>query len=443
VWRLRASSMGSSSSPAHLHGLPEDVVVSVRGVTRAIAAPEPELPRWLARMLPKSGLAGGVVGPEIDDEELDDDLEMDEEEEPATLREISFDVRGGEGLGILGADGKARRTLMRILAGAIPPSTGTVVVRGRMVPVLRRDLSRLALAETGKEAVYVAARFLHWPRSTLRSRWDEILDLAKLDELAHLPHRKYVERSRTRLLVSAALHVDASVYLVDESIASDHDLAARCFDLLERRQREGAGVIQVGNVRIENLARLCNEVLWLEDGRVAHRGRPLDVAMAVTEAHVERVNPFSVPVTATLSGPGESVDVPPEGGTVDFELEVLRGNLDMVFSLQLVDGAGRAFQLEQPQNVRSKGPGRYLLRIFIPGGLFPDGTYEGKLIVDMGANAGEAARRRELLTFEVVSTWQEELDSGDDGPTFELLPDADDVPTGPADVEWRASRSSS
>jgi ABC-2 type transport system ATP-binding protein len=434
--------MRSSFSLAHPHDLPDDVVLSVREITRALAHPQPELPRWLARVLPKSGLAGGI-GPDVDDDEMDEELEgAEEDEEPAALREITFDVRRGEGLGILGADGQARRTLTRILTGAVPPSTGTIVVRGRMVPVLRRELSRLAVAEAGKDAVFVVARFLRWPRSTLRSRWEEILELAKLDELAHLPQRKYFDRSRARLLVSAALHVDASVYLVDESITSDHDLAARCFDLLEQRQREGAAVVQIGNVKVENLARLCNEVLWLEGGRVAHRGRPLDVAMAVTEAHVERVHPLSAPVTAALSEPGESLDVPPAGGTVDFVLEVLRGNLDMSFSLELVDRAGRAFQLEQPENVRSKGPGRYLLRVFIPGGLLPDGTYECTLIADVGPSS-DAARRRELLTFEVTLTGQDEAERGDDGPTFELLPDTDDLQEVPADVEWRVSRSAS
>src|SRR5437667_10331088 len=100
-----------SRSTHRAYDLPDDVLVSVQGLTRAVAAPNPELPQWLVRVLPKSGLAGsGAMGPDVDmedsvDEELD--LEVDEEEGPQALKEISFELRRGEGIGILG-DQKAR-----------------------------------------------------------------------------------------------------------------------------------------------------------------------------------------------------------------------------------------------------------------------------------------------------------------------------------------------
>jgi ABC-type polysaccharide/polyol phosphate transport system ATPase subunit len=432
----------------HAHDLPDDVLVSVQGVTRAVAPPDPELPQWLARLLPKSGLAGmGGMVPEVgieDDVEEEDDLDVEEDEEPSALKEISFELRRGEGLGILGPDRTARRLLLRILTGAVPPTTGIVVVRGRIAPVLRSDLVKLSSPEAGQKAVFLAARFLHLPQSLLSRRWREILEFAKLDDLADLEPRKYRTMSTARLLLSAALHLDVDVYLLDDSVNSDAAFAVRCFDLLEQRQREGAAVIQVGSTKIENLARLCGEVMWLEEGGVAHRGRPVDVAVAIEKMpREEKLHPLSAPLAASLAEPGE-VEVPAEGATVDLELHVLRKNLAMTFALQLTDRNGRQTHLEQ-EPVRASGLGLYRLRIFIPGGLLPDGTYEAKLLAELGAGKSQPAPARELLTFDLVSSGQDAAEAGDDGLTFELLLDADDEEGEGTleDVEWRVSRASS
>ena len=440
--------MPRSLSLHHGHDLPDDVLLSVRGVSRAVGPGVPQAPRWLARVLPKSGLAGaGAWSPEFADDEVDDEEEDDlvddlggEDEEPSVLKEISFDLRRGEGIGILGNDQKARRTLFRILTGAVPPSSGMALVRGRVAPVLKNDLMKLTGAETGKQAVFVVARFLQWRRSHLRKRWDEILEFARLDELSDLEPGKHRYATTTRLLLSAALHLDAEVYLIDESFHRDRSFAERCLDMLEQRQQEGAAVIQGGWLMIENLARLCNEVLWLEDGGIAYRGRPVDVAIAVEKGRKEELHPLAVPVSASLDDSGP-VEVDSVGATVDLELHVLRKGLNMTFTLQLTDSNGDETQFEQPESVRSDDPGLYRLRISIPGGLLADGTYEAKLLAEVGVRGSKPAPPRELLTFEIVSTGHDEAEAGREGLGFELL--FDEVEETPADVERIVSRSPS
>jgi lipopolysaccharide transport system ATP-binding protein len=436
---LRSRSM----HPAY--DLPDDVLVSVQGVTRAIAAPSPELPQWLARVLPKSGLAGGgSLGPDVDMEDSVDeevDLEVDEEEEPQALKEISFELRRGEGIGILG-DQKARRTLFRILTGAIPPTSGVVLVRGRIAPVLKNDLMKLTSTETGERAVFMAARFLHWPRPVLRRRWAEILEFAMLDELAGMEPRKYAPALTRRLLLSTALHLDSDVFILDESLETDPAFAVRCLELLEQRQREGAAVIQGGFKMVENLARLCGEVLWLMNGAVLERGRPVDVAVATEKVRKEELHVLSAPLLASLADSGP-VDVPSEGATVDIELHVLRRSLDITFTLLLKDWNGREQQFAQPEGVRPADPGLYRLGIFIPGGLLSDGTYEAKLVAEVGVTGSKAGPPRDLLMFEIVSTGQEEAEAGDEGLTFELVLDSDEIGETAEDVEWRVSRSHS
>src|SRR5919198_3148118 len=174
--------MRRSGSRHHAHELPEGVLLSVQDVSRSVAPEIAPLPRWLARILPKSGIAGQTtLADDFDDEEDPDD---DEEEEAvelrSTLHEISFDVRAGEGVGIVGPNQSARKALLQIIFGGIPPTTGRVLVRGRVAPLLRSDVIRYTGKEWGESAVFLAARFLHWPRGLLRERWSEILKFARL-----------------------------------------------------------------------------------------------------------------------------------------------------------------------------------------------------------------------------------------------------------------------
>src|SRR5207248_9487515 len=127
----------------HQVELPADVLLSVREVSRAARRGEPQIPPWLKRVLPKSGMAGRlegeVAGRDMADDFGDDDPEFDDSDDEvfatsgAALAPVSFDVRAGQGIGIAGTDADATTTLRRILGGQLPPTTGSVVIRGRLV----------------------------------------------------------------------------------------------------------------------------------------------------------------------------------------------------------------------------------------------------------------------------------------------------------------------
>src|SRR5262249_22826993 len=188
---------------------------------------------------------------------------------------------------------------------------GRIVVRGRVAPLLRSDIIRYTGKHWGENAVFLAARFLDWPRGLLRERWDEIVEFAQLHELSGQGGAgKYRQNTTTRLLFSAALHMDASVYILDHGIDYDPEFALRCFDLIEQRQRDGAAVVHGAQKMIADVSRLCGEVLWLEKDGTIIRGRPVEVAMAVQKAYREEVNPLSKPVLAELLEPDQPVEVP-------------------------------------------------------------------------------------------------------------------------------------
>ena len=178
-----------------------------------------------------------------DDEDDDDDDEVEFLGGQRTLDAISFEVRAGEGIGLLGPNQDAWQVLLQVLMGSVPPTTGRVVVRGRVAPLLVNDLMRYTAKEWGKDAVFLAARFLNWPRPLLRERWDEIVEFARLDELDGKTVAQSRKRTTSRLLLSSALHMDANVYLIDHTLGAFPAFAMHCLELVEQRQREGAAVV--------------------------------------------------------------------------------------------------------------------------------------------------------------------------------------------------------
>ena len=434
-------------SSGHRADIPEDVLLSVQSVSRAAPRPDPEVPRWLKAVLPKSGLAGQLPGTggrlRDDDEDDPDDEDEDfvEEAERSALRELSFDLGPGEGLGIVGPDKTATLALLRILSGTLPPTTGRVVARGQVALLSKQDLNRFTGETAGMKAVYLVARFLHWPRKVIRARYDEIIEFAKLEELEGLAPRQHRNKTKIRLLFSAALHMDATVYLLDEGIPSDRAFGERCFDLLAQRRNEGAVVIQRAQTRVEEVARLCSEVLWIEEGAARFRGSPLEVAVNAEKAHKEELHPLSAPVLASLSDAQALVQVAGDGGTVEIDLEILRKHLDLGLMLELSDHHGVHERLEQPDRCHADAAGLHRLRISLPGGLLPDGVYDARLLAEIAVPGAEPTPFRELLSFELVSDGYEASQADADDVMFELLPEpGDEEPATENQVEWDVGR---
>jgi ABC-type polysaccharide/polyol phosphate transport system ATPase subunit len=432
---------------SHQHvEIPEGVLLSVQEITRAGKRPAPELPPWLRRVLPKSGVAGQVValGPDrIDEEEEDpdDDDDFVREDEGAALSAISFDLRPGDGLGLAGNDSAATLTLRRIITGTLPPSSGSVVTRGRVAMLSKYDLQRYTGGDAwGEKALFIVAKFLGWPTRLIRSRWDEIEAFAQLEELHGLKSRAIANRSTMRLLFAAALHMDATVYVLDEGIPSDDEFGARCFDLVAQRQREGAAVIQRTRTRVDEVARLCSHVLWFEDGKVRLGGTPLEVAIEAEKIQTEELHPVSEPVLAELANDERVVRLD-RGGAVEVELHVLRGKLECTFMLELIGQAEFHARLEQPDPFVSESPGLHLLRITIPDGLLPDGVFEGRLFGEFLVPGAKPLSQRKLLDFEVVvDEHPEEGDEADDA-IFEISPEPwDEDEATENEVGWQVDR---
>jgi len=433
----------------HQSLLPDGVLLAAQEVSRARPLDDPQPPDWLRRILPKSGLAGhgayakGDMDDVDEDFDDDDDLVPDETREPSFLQPLSFEVRSGEGLGLSGPDARATQSLVRILIKAVPPSNGRVVARGVIAPLVKRDLTAYTGTKVGWDAVMLTAKFMGWPRSVLKANRREIDAFAALEELEgkHDEVRTMRNKTTMRLLYAAALHMGASVYVLDEGIPSDDEYGHRCFDLLAQRQREGAAVIQRGQ-RVEDVARFCQTVLWFEKGEVRLKGAPVEVAVEAEKIQREVLHPLSVPVLVSLADSDGKIVLTPEERILELSLQVLRKDVELGLTLKLENEHGVIEEIEAPKPFRCRQIGHYRVRLSIPGGTFADGEYEATLLGQFVVKGSDPMPPRSLLQFHLASDGLEEIEDELSDLSFELFEDTEtEEPASGSGVEWDVSRS--
>jgi ABC-type polysaccharide/polyol phosphate transport system ATPase subunit len=198
------------------------------------------------------------------------------------LRHISFEIRRGEMIGVVGQNGSGKSTLLRLIAGAAYPTEGHIAVRGRLAPLLALGAG-FQPDMTGRECVEINATALGLERHEIEARLDDIVSFAELHDFIDTPVRYYSSGMLARLGFSIAVHTDPDLLLVDEVLAvGDHSFQAKCVARIEAMRDDGVTIFFVshdaGIVR-----RLCTRAIWLEGGRIAGDGPPEQVLRAYEE----------------------------------------------------------------------------------------------------------------------------------------------------------------
>jgi len=187
------------------------------------------------------------------------------------LRHVSFDIRAGETVGVVGQNGAGKSTLLRLIAGACYPTEGCVSVRGRIAPLLALGAG-FHPDMTGRECVEVNGTALGLSRDEIRDRMDDILGFAEIGDFLDMPVRYYSSGMLARLGFSVAVHTEPDLLLVDEVLAvGDHAFHQKCITRIHAIQRSGTTILFVSHD--EGAVReLCDRALWLCDGRLRSDG---------------------------------------------------------------------------------------------------------------------------------------------------------------------------
>lgn len=213
------------------------------------------------------------------------------------LRDVSFDVRRGETVGIIGRNGSGKSTLLQMVCSTLHPTEGKVNVHGRIAALL--ELGAGFNPEfTGKENVYLSGLLYGIPEGELRKRFQSIVDFADIGEFINQPVKTYSSGMYVRLAFAIAAHVDADTLVIDEALSvGDVRFTQKCMRYLREFQKRGTLLFVSHDTGA--VTSLCSRAIWLDAGRMVMDGSAREV--------VERY--LAVQHAADRASLGESVTV--------------------------------------------------------------------------------------------------------------------------------------
>ena len=183
------------------------------------------------------------------------------------LKEVSLSLRKGEALGLIGPNGSGKTTLLRVLANIYFPDQGRVCSQGRLAASLELG-SGFLLEFTGIENLYLHGAIFELSRRQIKAKVPAIAEFSELRDFLDVPLRQYSFGMRMRLAFALIVNIEPDILLIDESLAVG-DLAFRqkCFSKIDELKRGGTSFILVSH-NTQEIARLCDRLMWLEKGRI-------------------------------------------------------------------------------------------------------------------------------------------------------------------------------
>ena len=188
-------------------------------------------------------------------------------------KDISFELKRGDTLGLIGCNGAGKTTLLRMLNGLIKPDKGRIEVRGRMQALVALGAGFNPVL-TGRENIYVNAAVLGIPKAEVDRRYDEIVDFSGVEEFIDTPVQSYSSGMAVRLGFAVAVHMEPDILLVDEVLAvGDVSFRAKCHKKLRELKEKGVPWILVSH-DMGTIMCHTNKVVFLENGRIKFIGHP-------------------------------------------------------------------------------------------------------------------------------------------------------------------------
>ncbi|HWS76871.1 MAG TPA: ABC transporter ATP-binding protein [Thermomonas sp.] len=192
------------------------------------------------------------------------------------LHDISFDLHRGEALGIIGLNGSGKSTLLQIIAGVLPPTTGSVQTHGRIAALLELG-SGFNPELTGRENIYINGAILGLERARIDAILDDIIAFADIGDYIGQPVKTYSSGMALRLAFSVQVHVEPDILIVDEALAvGDAAFQAKAMTRIQQILARGTTLLFVGH-DLNALRAFCQRAILLENGRVAMLGAPEEV----------------------------------------------------------------------------------------------------------------------------------------------------------------------
>jgi lipopolysaccharide transport system ATP-binding protein len=218
-------------------------------------------------------------------------VQGDTVEEFWALKDVNFEVREGEVLGIIGRNGAGKSTLLKILSRITEPTAGRVTLRGRVASLLEVGTG-FHPELTGRENIYLNGAILGMSRAEIRRKFDEIVAFAEVERFLDTPVKRYSSGMYVRLAFAVAAHLEPEILIVDEVLAvGDAEFQKKCLGKMNEVSRGGRTVLFVSH-NMGAVTSLCTRVIWLNRGLSERDGSARDVIDDYLEREAPNRNPI-------------------------------------------------------------------------------------------------------------------------------------------------------
>lgn len=192
-------------------------------------------------------------------------------EDFTALEHVSFEVKKGETLGLIGRNGAGKSTMLKVISGILKPTEGSVTTHGNVVPMLELG-SGFDMDLTGRENIFLNGAILGYNEEFLKSKYDEIVAFSELGQFIEVPIRNYSSGMLARLAFSVASVVEPEILIVDEILSvGDAQFQEKSRKRMLELMGGGTTVLFVSH-SLEQIREMCNKVVWLEHGHMKMYG---------------------------------------------------------------------------------------------------------------------------------------------------------------------------
>ncbi len=199
------------------------------------------------------------------------------------LEDISFQVKRGESVALIGANGSGKSTLLKIIAGVLYPSKGAVEINGSIAPLIELGAG-FDWDLTARENIYLNGAVLGFDRQFMNEHFEEIVNFAELWDFIDVPVKNFSSGMIARLGFSIATIVSADILVVDEILAvGDFRFQQKCHERMEKMISGGTTLLFVSH-DANQVRRLCQKAIWLNHGKIQRIGPSAEVCEAYEKA---------------------------------------------------------------------------------------------------------------------------------------------------------------
>jgi lipopolysaccharide transport system ATP-binding protein len=199
------------------------------------------------------------------------------------LRDVSFDVRRGEVIGLIGRNGAGKTTLLKILSRITRPTEGFAEIHGRVGSLLEVGTG-FHPELTGRENIYLSGAILGMSKREIVQKYDAIIDFAGVERFIDTPLKHYSTGMQMRLAFAVAAHLEPEILLVDEVLAvGDLEFQKKCLGKMQDVSKSGRTIVFVSH-QMNQIRRLCERVLWVDAGQIRLAGPTAEVSAAYEAA---------------------------------------------------------------------------------------------------------------------------------------------------------------